>query len=239
MPAQFIVFSQNHDQVGNRADGERLSTQVSLGALKAAAALVLLSPNIPLLFMGEEYGERAPFLYFIDHSDPGLIEAVRKGRREEFAHFGWREEDIPDPYARSTFDRSRIHTEVSKEGRSDHLLQWYRALTDLRKRFPVLGAGTNGPTHDVWWSQKDGPMLVVHRRMENGPEALLLIGLNAAALPFTCRRTGSWRLELSGDSVVYGGEGEGLFPPTLDIHESGHAMLLPPYAVAVYMSAGH
>ncbi|MDP9132317.1 MAG: malto-oligosyltrehalose trehalohydrolase [Nitrospirota bacterium] len=238
MPAQFIVFSQNHDQVGNRADGERLSTQISLGALKAAAALVLLSPNIPLLFMGEEYGERAPFLYFIDHSDPGLIEAVRKGRREEFAHFGWREEDIPDPYARSTFERSRIHTEVSKEGRSDHLLRWYRALTNLRKRFPVLGAGTKGPTHDVWWSQKDGAILVVHRRMESGPEALLLIGLNGAALPFTCRRAGSWRLELSGNSVAYGGEGEGLFPPTLDIPESGHAMLLPPYAVAVYMAAG-
>ena len=107
-PSQFIVFSQNHDQVGNRADGERLSTQLSLDALKAAAALVLLSPNIPLLFMGEEYGERAPFLYFIDHSDPGLVEAVRKGRREEFAPFGWREEDIPDPYAVSTFERSRV-----------------------------------------------------------------------------------------------------------------------------------
>ena len=240
MPAQFIVFSQNHDQVGNRADGERLSNQVSPGALKAAAALVLLSPNIPLLFMGEEYGERAPFLYFIDHSDPGLVEAVRKGRREEFAHFGWREEDIPDPYALSTFERSRVHPGVSKDRRSDGLLRWYRALTDLRKRFPVLGASADGRHHDALWSDMDGPILMVHRRMERGQEALLLIGLNAAALPFTFRRpVGSWTLKLSGDQVDFGGDGGSAFPMTLDIHESGQRILLPPYAVAVYLEAEH
>ncbi len=240
VPAQFVVFSQNHDQVGNRADGERLSRQVPLGALKAAAALVLLSPNIPLLFMGEEYGERAPFLYFIDHSDPGLIEAVRKGRREEFAHFGWREEDIPDPYALSTFERSRVHPGASKDGRAESLLRWYRALIDLRKRLPVLGASADGRHHDALWSDKDGPILMVHRRMEHGLEALLLIGLNDVAVPFTFRRpAGSWTLKLSADQAGYGGDTENTFPMTLDIHESGQRILLPPYAVAVYLAADH
>ena len=86
-PTKFVVFSQNHDQVGNRMRGERLSTLVSFEALKLAAGIVLLSPNIPLLFMGEEYGEEAPFQYFVSHSDHELIEAVRRGRREEFAAF--------------------------------------------------------------------------------------------------------------------------------------------------------
>ena len=87
--SQFIVYSQNHDQVGNRAGGERLSTLVPREALKVAAAACLLAPNIPLLFMGEEYGETAPFQYFTDHGDPALVEAVRKGRRAEFASFAW------------------------------------------------------------------------------------------------------------------------------------------------------
>ena len=89
---QLVVFSQNHDQVGNRMLGERLSSLVDFESLKLAAGVVLLSPFIPLLFMGEEYGETAPFLYFISHSDPALIEAVRKGRKEEFKEFTWVED---------------------------------------------------------------------------------------------------------------------------------------------------
>lgn len=237
-PSQFIVFSQNHDQVGNRADGERLSTQLSSDALKAAAAVVLLSPNIPLLFMGEEYGERAPFLYFIDHSDPGLVEAVRKGRREEFAPFGWREEDIPDPYAPSTFERSRVSPGATTDQRSASLLRWYRALINLRKRFPVLGASANGRHHDALWSEKDGSVLIVHRRRENGPEALLVIGLNSASVPITLRRpVGSWILKLSGDQADMGGKGGTAFPATVDTHEPGWTILCPPFAVAVYLSS--
>lgn len=99
---QFVVFAQNHDQVGNRARGERLSTLVSFDGLKLAAGMVLLSPFVPLLFMGEEYGETAPFLYFTSHSDPTLVEAVRKGRLEEFAAFGC-EDEVPDPQDEATF----------------------------------------------------------------------------------------------------------------------------------------
>ena len=108
MPAQqFVVFAQNHDQVGNRMFGERLSQLVSLEALKLAASAVLLSPFIPLLFMGEEYGEVAPFQYFISHLDPQLVDAVRRGRREEFAAFAWQGEP-PDPQDIATFQRAKL-----------------------------------------------------------------------------------------------------------------------------------
>lgn len=238
MPSQFVVFSQNHDQVGNRADGSRLSTQVSLDALKAAAALVVLSPNVPLLFMGEEYGERAPFLYFIDHSDPGLVEAVRKGRREEFAHFGWREEDIPDPYALSSFTRSRVHPGLQGEAGSAALLRWYRRLIEMRKQYPVLGAAREGRHHDALWTEADAEVVTLHRWTEEGSEALLLIGLNDAPRPFTIRRpAGSWKLTLTGDDREFGGNASYGLPSVLDIHESGQAVVLPPFAVAVYLSA--
>jgi maltooligosyltrehalose trehalohydrolase len=104
---KFIVFSQNHDQVGNRMRGDRLSTLVPFEALKLAAGIVLLSPNVPLLFMGEEYGEQAPFQYFVSHSVQELVEAVRIGRKEEFAGFGWQDE-LPDPQDEATFSHSKI-----------------------------------------------------------------------------------------------------------------------------------
>src|SRR5205807_218069 len=98
---RFVVFAQNHDQVGNRMLGERLSGLVSFEGLKLAAGITILSPFIPLLFMGEEYGETAPFPYFVDHSDPALIKQVRQGRRKDFARFDW-QGDPPDPSEEST-----------------------------------------------------------------------------------------------------------------------------------------
>ena len=109
---QFVVCSQNHDQVGNRMLGDRLSATLSFEQQKLAAGAVLLSPFIPLLFMGEEYGETAPFQYFVSHSDPALIEAVRQGRREEFAAFAWQGE-VPDPQDEATFRRSRLNRDLA------------------------------------------------------------------------------------------------------------------------------
>lgn len=136
-PTKFVIFSQNHDQVGNRMKGERLSTLVFFEALKLAAGIVLLSPSIPLLFMGEEYGEEAPFLYFISHSAPSLIEAVRKGRKEEFAAFQ-EEGEPPDPPDETTFFRSKIHLDLCREGNHKILFDYYRALINLRKEIPSL-----------------------------------------------------------------------------------------------------
>ncbi len=140
IPAQrFVVCAQNHDQVGNRALGERLSRLVSFESLKLAAGAVLLSANVPLLFMGEEYGEEAPFLYFVSHSDEALIEAVRRGRRQEFSSFQWRQE-IPDPQAESTFQRCLLNRELLREPRHRALWEFYRELIRLRRTVPALGS---------------------------------------------------------------------------------------------------
>ncbi len=134
---QMVVFSQNHDQIGNRMLGERLSALVSLEAIKLAAGAVLLSPYIPLLFMGEEYGEDAPFLYFVSHSDHALIDAVRQGRKREFGEFQWQGEP-PDPQGVETFQKSKIRWEKRREGVHGKLLAFYKHLITLRKTIPAL-----------------------------------------------------------------------------------------------------
>jgi maltooligosyltrehalose trehalohydrolase len=137
-PAErFVVCAQNHDQIGNRAQGDRLSILVDFESLKLAAGAVLLSPYLPLLFMGEEYGETVPFLYFTSHSDPALIDAVRRGRKEEFAAFA-RMGDLPDPQHEDTYLRSRLTPEVSLNPSQQSLRFFYRELIRLRKVTPAL-----------------------------------------------------------------------------------------------------
>jgi maltooligosyltrehalose trehalohydrolase len=131
-PKQFVVCIQNHDQVGNRALGDRISQLTDFEGLKLVAGVTLLSSFTPLLFMGEEYGETAPFQYFTSHGDLGLVEAVRKGRQAEFAHFGWKGE-IPDPQSEATFERSRLdHTLAEKEPHRT-LRLFYKELMRYRR----------------------------------------------------------------------------------------------------------
>lgn len=134
---QFVVFSQNHDQVGNRMRGERTGTLVSFEKRKLLAGAVLISPFLPLLFMGEEYGEQNPFLYFVHHSDPALIEAVRKGRQAEFAAFHSQGE-APDPQSEQTFQQSRLRWNSRDEHAHAVLLRYYKKLIALRKQLPAL-----------------------------------------------------------------------------------------------------
>jgi maltooligosyltrehalose trehalohydrolase len=138
---RFVVAAQNHDQIGNRAAGERLTHLVSTGRLEIAAALLLMSPFVPMLFQGEEWGAATPFLYFTSHEDPVLADQVRQGRRREFAAFGWKPEDVPDPQAEDTFARSRLQwNELSAEPHK-RLLEWHRALIRLRRETPALRDG--------------------------------------------------------------------------------------------------
>jgi maltooligosyltrehalose trehalohydrolase len=125
--AQFVVYAQNHDQTGNRMMGERLAALVSPQQMRLAAAVVVLSPFVPMLFMGEEYGETAPFQYFTSHSDPDLIDAVRRGRRQEFEEFQW-EGEAPDPHDEETFRRSKLTWQENAEIR-----QHYRELFRIRR----------------------------------------------------------------------------------------------------------
>ncbi|HUP72020.1 MAG TPA: malto-oligosyltrehalose trehalohydrolase [Acidimicrobiales bacterium] len=129
---RFLAYAQTHDQVGNRAHGERLSALVSTRALEMAAAVVLLSPFVPMLFQGEEWGASSPFLYFTDHADPTLGDAVREGRRSEFASFGWDPASIPDPQAAESFLRSKLDWSEIRRSPHSELLAWHRQLVALR-----------------------------------------------------------------------------------------------------------
>lgn len=133
---QFVVALQNHDQVGNRAFGERLSTLIDFPLLKASAGLVLFSAYIPLIFMGEEYGEQSPFLFFTDYQDPELKKAVSRGRKEEFKQFGW--EEVPDPQDPETFNMSKL-TPIDRWKEENHqLFNFYHDMIKLRVSHPVL-----------------------------------------------------------------------------------------------------
>jgi len=135
----FVICVQNHDQVGNRAAGDRLNTIVSFEAVKLAAGLMFAAPAIPLLFMGEEYGETAPFQFFTSFLDRGLADAVREGRAAEFSRFGWKG-TIPDPGAPATFVRSRLSHALASAPRHRELREYYRQWLALRRVHPALGS---------------------------------------------------------------------------------------------------
>lgn len=138
---KFVGCLQNHDQVGNRAKGERSSHLLSTGQLKIGAAILFTSPFVPMLFQGEEWGASSPFLYFVDCDEPELADAVRRGRREEFAGFGWKPDDVPDPNAIESFENSKLDWSEMEKGVHAELLEWYRKLIGLRRRSPCLTDG--------------------------------------------------------------------------------------------------
>lgn len=135
---RFVGCLQNHDQIGNRAAGDRTASLLNSGQLKIGAALVFSAPYIPMLFQGEEWAASTPFLYFTDHQEEELAESVRNGRREEFAAFGWDTDRIPDPQAASTFESSVLRWNEAREGVHQDMYNWYRSLAELRRRFPDL-----------------------------------------------------------------------------------------------------
>jgi len=164
-PDRFIVFSQNHDQVGNRAQGNRLATLVPFTGRKLAACVVLLSPFVPLLFMGEEYGEEAPFQYFTSHSDPELVDAVRKGRRQDFSEFEW-QGDVPDPQDENTFLRSRLNHDLCRKGHHKVLRELYRQLLRQRRELkPLLEAKKDDM--EVIERHREGVLFLKYRNQED------------------------------------------------------------------------
>jgi maltooligosyltrehalose trehalohydrolase len=160
--SHFVGYLQNHDQIGNRANGERSGHLIGVGRLKVGAALVLTSPFVPLLFQGEEWGASSPFQYFTDHEDPVLAEAVTRGRREEFAAFGWDAATVPDPQAASTFDRSRLDWTERFHDPHATLLAWHRALIRVRRATPALRDGRLATVrvHPDWMVVERGPIVV-------------------------------------------------------------------------------
>jgi len=161
---QFIIFSQNHDQVGNRMLGERSSQLVSFDMQKLMAGAVMAAPYLPMLFMGEEYSELNPFLYFVSHTDPDLIDAVRKGRKAEFAAFHAQGE-APDPQSEQTFHNSKLQWDLIGRQPHDTMFRYYKALIALRKTHPVL-SHLNRKNLDVQ-TEEQMQVLMLHRWHED------------------------------------------------------------------------
>ncbi len=173
-PSRLVVFSQNHDQVGNRQEGERLDVHLTAGQRRLVAAAVLLSPFTPLLFMGEEYGETAPFPYFVDHGDPELLDAVRQGRAAEFEGFEW-EGETPDPAAEATFASAQLDPELRALPAHRELEALYFELLTLRRQWPVLAGAAGWP--DV---ANDDGLITLSYGVDDGH---LVVALNVSPDP--------------------------------------------------------
>jgi maltooligosyltrehalose trehalohydrolase len=202
---QFVVCSQNHDQIGNRREGERLTRLVGFEALKLASGSVLLSPFLPLLFMGEEYGETASFQYFISHTDAALVEAVRQGRRAEFAGFAWKGE-APDPQSEATFRQCILKREARlAEPRNRVLREFYGELIRLRKSLPAIAQADKESIEAQ--VLEGGQGVVLHYLAAAGAVCVLL---NFARTPASVEvelRSGMWNKLLDSADRRWGGEG--------------------------------
>ena len=205
---QFVICTQNHDQIGNRMLGERLSQLVSFDDLKLAAGVMLLSPYLPLIFMGEEYAETAPFLYFTSHSDRHLIEAVRKGRKAEFADFQW-QGDPPDPDDEDAFLRSRLNWDLRREGSHRVLLDFYGELLRLRRTVPALSSLIKSATRAEY--QEGAELLILRREHGQHPAiAVFNFGKTEGDVELDAKQ-GQWRKLLDSAEERWNGAGATIF----------------------------
>ena len=203
-PGKFVVFAQNHDQVGNRMFGERLAALVSFECLKLSAGTVLLSPYVPLLFMGEEYGEESPFLYFVGHSDPDLVEAVRRGRKEEFKSFVSSGEP-PDPGSIETFLRSKPDSSRRLSGNHAVLLRFYRKLIEMRKNIPAMSVPERNDFRVSAW---EDDKLVMVERWKGDSRLLCLFNFNERRVKTMFpRKHAGWRKLLDSSDSAWNGPG--------------------------------
>ena len=258
---RFVVCLQNHDQVGNRATGDRLTALVAPAQARLAAALLLLSPYVPLLFMGQEYGEPNPFQYFVSHGDESLAEAVREGRRREFASFAW-EGEVPDPTAEDTFHRSRIEHARAASSPHRELRALHRDLLWMRRREPALrpgcaevavhggdeegwivmelrpvGAGAPPRGHDATGRASMSHLDDASRReaTRGEPRALAAIFNLCGEHRLVPLPPGSWRHEWSSEHPAYGG---GARADETDARGAAAPAMVPvaPWAAELYSS---
>ncbi|GAA4286067.1 malto-oligosyltrehalose trehalohydrolase [Georgenia daeguensis] len=194
---RFVVFSQDHDQVGNRALGDRPSRTLSPGQLAASAAVVLLGPGTPMLFMGEEWGATTPFQYFTDHEEPELARAVQEGRAREFGTHGWAELyghdiEVPDPQATATVEASRLDWDEPARPGHDRLLEFYRELVRLRHEEPDIASGDR--TRTAVRVADDESWLVLAR---GGIDVVVNLADGATTVPLSTADAGSPQVLLS------------------------------------------
>jgi maltooligosyltrehalose trehalohydrolase len=205
---RFIACIQNHDQVGNRAKGDRIGALAGIALQKIGAALLLCGPSIPMLFQGEEFGAATPFQYFTNHSDPELGAAVSKGRREEFASFGWKPDDVPDPQDAATFNASRLNWSEPDHPSHRDLLTWYRSLIALRRATPALNSGNLEAVHvdfseaDRWLVLYRGDIAIACNFSKTGRGLTLRFPARALLTSGPDMNVTDSRLELARESVA-------------------------------------
>ena len=201
---RFVISIQNHDQVGNRAFGDRLSTLVSFQAHKIAAVLLFTSPATPLIFMGEEYGETAPFQYFIDHSNEDLVEAIRRARKAHCATFGWDKiSDLKDP---RTFEASRLNWDLVDKNKHRHLLKLYQDLIHFRHSIPGLSR-LNRKDFRVYVNETERWLALEYSSVDHGTGIGVVVSFskeqNRILLPFQCGKT--FQEMFNTECAEYGG----------------------------------
>lgn len=227
--SQLVVFSQNHDQVGNRAAGDRLSASLHFGQLKLAAGAVLLSPSVPLLFMGEEFGETAPFPYFVSHSDDDLVEAVRRGRAAEFSESVGEGVEVPDPQAEETFLAAKLDHSLKESGRHHLLRRFYQELLRIRREHPALQEPSFDRTSCI--ANDEAMMLVLDRW--NGDEKLKAVfnfGVEPASVVIADKPS-AWQLLLNSADEHWSEEGKDVAAAFAEDHSS---VELPPHTFVVF-----
>jgi maltooligosyltrehalose trehalohydrolase len=223
---QLVVFAQNHDQVGNRMTGDRLTTQLSFEALKLSAATVLLAPQVPMLFMGEEYGETNPFQYFISHTDEKLVEMVRAGRKKEFSYFNWSGE-VPDPQSEKTFEQCILSWDQSEQNRKK-LFELYRFLIAFRRNRLAM----KGTTRDHVFVHDPGQhKTIVVERNVGQDRVIIILNFDRQTSPFTVpdRLDGAKKI-FDTSALAWRGPGE-ITPDQLTY---GREILLHPHSALIF-----
>ncbi|GAA3310770.1 malto-oligosyltrehalose trehalohydrolase [Arthrobacter ramosus] len=205
-PAALVVCNQNHDQIGNRAAGDRLSSSLSYGGLALAAVLTMTSPFTPMLFMGEEFGASTPWQFFTSHPEEWLAKATADGRLKEFERMGWDPALVPNPQDPETFERSKLKWEEAHDGDHARLLDLYRALANLRRSTPELAGGGFTDTHvdfseeDKWLVLSRGAVRVAcnfgDRTLTKAMDGEVLLATDSAAA------VGNGKLTLPGESAA-------------------------------------
>jgi maltooligosyltrehalose trehalohydrolase len=230
---QFVVFIQNHDQIANACQGERLANLVSLEQQKLAAVLVLLSPFLPLLFMGQEYGENAPFLYFTNFGDAALSEAVRNGRRKEFAAFSSHSE-FADPEDPATFERSKLVWKHLEKSSHATMARFYRDLMSLRKKHPSLANCRKDLTTVDF--DESARWLAMKRTDPSGSCALVVCNFaqHRQRIRLSVDQE-AWELVLWTGALEYSGSTTSSPPDMLIENKASSSLLIDAYGSAVYL----
>ncbi len=223
--SKFVVCIQNHDQVGNRMRGDRLDQLVSFEQKKLAAGIMLMSPYIPLLFMGEEYGESSPFQYFVSHGDPDLVEAVRQGRSDEFKSFKW-QGDVPDPQSEETFNRSKLNWDFSEDPQKQTMLNYYKHLITLRKN----GAFSAFAGRVKTTAKEDIKFLIIEGEDEAaGVKLCALINFAEKEQKYALPEQGEWEKIFASSDEEWNGPGHAT-------GQAGATVAVPATALLIYRS---